>query len=141
MLFIIDEASGVADPIMEAVLGTLSGENNKLLMCGNPTRNAGTFFDAFNADRAQYQCHTVSSRNSPRTNKDNIASLDRKYGKDNNVVRVRVDGEFPEQDDDVFIILSIIEQCGSKIYELPDDVLHPFIVFGVDVARLLPCRL
>lgn len=135
MLFIIDEASGVADPIMEAVLGTLSGENNKLLMCGNPTRNSGTFFDAFNADRAQYQCHTVSSRNSPRTNKDNIASLDRKYGKDSNVVRVRVDGEFPEQDDDVFIILSIIEQCGSKIYELPDDALHPFIVFGVDVAR------
>ncbi|MDE7313579.1 MAG: DEAD/DEAH box helicase family protein [Eubacterium sp.] len=135
MLFIIDEASGVADPIMEAVLGTLSGENNKLLMCGNPTRNSGTFFDAFNADRAQYQCHTVSSRNSPRTNKDNIASLDRKYGKDSNVVRVRVDGEFPEQDDDVFIILSIIEQCGSKIYELSDDASHPFIVFGVDVAR------
>ena len=34
MLFIVDEASGVADPIMEAILGTLSGSNNKLLMCG-----------------------------------------------------------------------------------------------------------
>ena len=30
-LFIVDEASGVADPIMEAILGTLSGDNNKLL--------------------------------------------------------------------------------------------------------------
>ena len=29
MLFIVDEASGVADPIMEAILGTLSGGNNK----------------------------------------------------------------------------------------------------------------
>lgn len=38
MLFIVDEASGVADPIMEAILGTLSGANNKLLMCGNPTK-------------------------------------------------------------------------------------------------------
>ena len=31
MLFIVDEASGVADPIMEAITGTLAGENNKLL--------------------------------------------------------------------------------------------------------------
>ena len=38
MLFIIDEASGVADPIMEAIYGTLSGVNNKLLMMGNPTK-------------------------------------------------------------------------------------------------------
>ena len=37
MLFIVDEASGVAEPIMEAILGTLSGGNNKLLLCGNPT--------------------------------------------------------------------------------------------------------
>lgn len=135
MLFIVDEASGVADPIMEAILGTLSGENNKLLMCGNPTKTSGTFFDAFNADRAQYRLHTVSSRNSSRTNKDNIASLDRKYGRESNVVRVRVDGEFPNQEDDVFIMLSVIEQCGSKLYELPDDKGMPYIMFGVDVAR------
>lgn len=118
MLFIVDEASGVADPIMEAVLGTLSGENNKLLMCGNPTRNSGTFYDAFHADRAQYICHTVSSRDSSRTNKDNIASLDRKYGKKSNVVRVRVDGEFPLQEDDVFMQLAWIE--GSIKTELQD---------------------
>ena len=103
MLFIVDEASGVADPIMEAILGTLSGNNNKLLLCGNPTRTSGIFYDAFTIDRKMYKHHTVSSRNSPRTNKENILSLERKYGKDSNVVRVRVDGEFPTQDDDVFV--------------------------------------
>ena len=66
MLFIVDEASGVADPIMEAILGTLSGANNKLLMCGNPTRTSGTFYDAFNVDRSIYRCHTVSSADSKR---------------------------------------------------------------------------
>lgn len=121
MLFIVDEASGVADPIMEAILGTLSGENNKLLLCGNPTRTSGAFYDAFTIDRVIYKCHTVSSRNSPRTNKDNIASLERKYGKNSNVVRVRVDGEFPEQDDDVFIPISYLEQsCRTDI---SDDTL------------------
>lgn len=133
MLFIIDEASGVADPIMEAILGTLSGANNKLLMCGNPTRKSGTFFDAFNADRAIYKCHTVSSLDSPRTNKENIASLIRKYGEDSNVVRVRVKGEFPNQEDDVFIALSTIEH--SCMLDLSEDMPIKRIAFGVDVAR------
>lgn len=135
MLFIVDEASGVADPIMEAILGTLTGENNKLLMCGNPTRTSGTFYDAFHADRALYKYHTVSSADSQRTNKQNIESLIRKYGRESNVVLVRVFGEFPKQEDDVFITLSSIEQCGSKVYELPEDKGMPYIIFGVDVAR------
>ena len=135
MLFIIDEASGVADPIMEAVLGTLSGENNKLLMCGNPTKTSGTFYDSHTRDRALYKCHTVSSADSKRTNKENIESLIRKYGWDSNVVRVRVRGEFPNQEDDVFIALSTIEQCGSRLFELPEDSRLPHIIFGVDVAR------
>ncbi|MFC6546023.1 hypothetical protein ACFQBN_04800, partial [Cohnella cellulosilytica] len=36
MLFVVDEASGVADPILETILGTLTGEDNKLAMFGNP---------------------------------------------------------------------------------------------------------
>ena len=134
MLFIVDEASGVADPIMEAILGTLSGENNKLLLCGNPTKTSGTFYDSHTRDRALYKCHTVSSEESTRTNKENIESLIRKYGWESNVVRVRVRGLFPNQEDDVFIALSIIEQCGSKLYELGENRL-PHMIFGVDVAR------
>lgn len=135
MLFIVDEASGVADPIMEAILGTLSGENNKLLMCGNPTKTSGTFYDSHTADRKLYKCHTVSSVDSKRTNKENIESLIQKYGWDSNVVRVRVRGEFPDQEDDVFIPLSLIESCGSRLYELSEGDLLPNIILGVDVAR------
>jgi len=130
MLFIIDEASGVADSIMEAINGTLSGENNKLLMCGNPTKTSGTFFDSFHRDRDRHKCHVVSSRNSKRTNKENIEFLVLKYGEESNVVRVRVDGEFPLQDDSAFINISTIEAAISKE---PD--LNGNITFGVDVAR------
>lgn len=135
MLFIVDEASGVAEPIMEAVLGTLTGENNKLLLCGNPTRTSGTFYDSHTRDRALYKCHTVSSMDSTRTNRESIDSLIRKYGWDSNVVRVRVRGEFPNQEDDVFISLTMIEQCSSRIYELPEELEMPFIILGCDVAR------
>lgn len=133
MLFIVDEASGIAEPIMEAILGTLSGGNNKLLLCGNPTKTSGTFYDSHNKDRGLYRCHTVSSEDSTRTNKESIKSLIKKYGYDSNVVRVRVRGLFPKQEDDVFITLDLIElaiRTGKN-----EIVKRTRIALGVDVAR------
>lgn len=138
MLFIIDEASGVADPIMEAILGTLSGGNNKLLMCGNPTKTTGTFYDAFYSSRWMYKCHTVSSEESPRTSKDNIKALIDRFGYDSNVVRVRVRGLFPKQEDDVFISLQLLEDAVKleiDVEDLEDKQPPDRIDIGVDVAR------
>lgn len=141
MLFIVDEASGVADPIMEAILGTLTGDNNKLLMCGNPTRTSGTFYEAFHKDRTLYACRTVSCRSTSRANKDNIESLIRKYGEKSNVVRVRVDGEFPEQEDDVFTPLDWIE--GSVSTDISDNTAKVLGIYrnaagkrGKDVGQI-----
>ena len=131
MLFIVDEASGIAEPIMEAILGTLSGGNNKLLLCGNPTKTSGTFYDSHNKDRGLYCCHTVSSEDSIRTNKESIKTLIRKYGYDSNVVRVRVRGLFPKQEDDVFIMLDLIERATRT----ERNELIKRIALGVDVAR------
>jgi hypothetical protein len=153
MLFLVDEASGVADPIMEAITGTLSGDNNKLLLMGNPTKTSGTFYDSHTADRSLYQCHTVNAEHVSRTNKDNIAAMKRKYGDRSNVVRVRVYGEFPEQEDDVFIPISWLEQSVKTeisvktakalgIYKDDKGVRQPQdcsgvykIEIGCDVAR------
>lgn len=132
MLIIVDEASGVEDDIMEAVLATLSGKNNKLLMCANPTRTTGTFYDSHNRDRGMYKCHRVSSLDSTRTNKENIASFIRKYGEHSNVVKVRVYGDFPAQEDDTFIPLSLIEQ--TTLNELEIEKINRASL-GVDVAR------
>ena len=133
MLFIVDEASGVADPIMEAILGTLSGANNKLLMCGNPTRTSGTFYDSHTRDRNLYKLHKVSSLDSIRTNKDNIQSIINKYGMNSNVVRVRVLGEFPDQEDDVFIPFSLVMRSVETDYE--PKAAPEVISIGCDVAR------
>jgi len=135
MLFIVDEASGVADPIMEAILGTLSGENNKLLMCGNPTKTSGIFYDSHTRDRDMYRTHRVNAEDSPRTNKENIAALKRKYGADSNFVRVRVFGEFPMQEDDVFIPLQLIEESIQAGRDYVPAVAPELIHIGCDVAR------
>ncbi|WP_286080635.1 AAA family ATPase [Parablautia intestinalis] len=137
MLFVVDEASGVADCIMEAILGTLTGEDNKLLLMGNPNRIDGVFYDAFNKDRDKFKTHTVSSRDSKRTSRDNIAMLESKYGKDSDVCRVRIDGQFPKGALDSFISLETVELACSKdnrIRQADIDAAKTLHI-GVDVAR------
>lgn len=137
MMIVVDEASGVSDPIMEAILGTLTGADNKLLLMGNPNRIEGVFFDAFNKDRDKFKTHTVSSRDSKRTSKDNIEMLESKYGKDSDVCRVRIDGQFPKGALDSFISLETVELACSSLNKLEQadvdaaQILH----VGVDVAR------
>ena len=76
---------------------------------------------------------TVSSRDSPRTNKENIAALEQKYGVNSNVVRVRVDGLPPLAEDDVFIPISIAEKATMN--EPVEHIRPSRLAIGVDVAR------
>lgn len=132
MLFVVDEASGVADNIMEAILGTLTGHENKLLLCGNPTKTSGVFYDSHNSDRDMYKTHKVSSMDSPRTSEQNIQMLLRKYGKDSDVARVRIFGDFPKGEADSLISLEVAEQAAETIVDISNEyTLH----VGVDVAR------
>jgi phage terminase large subunit len=135
MLIVVDEASGVADPIMEAILGTLSGFDNKLLLCGNPNNIEGVFYDSHNTDRDKWRCHKVSSYDSKRTNKDNIDMILSKYGEDSDVARVRIYGEFPKGSLDSFISLEIVE--FAKDLTIRKAALSYINVghIGVDVAR------
>ena len=135
MLIVVDEASGVADPIMEAVLGTLTGDDNKLLMCGNPNRLEGVFYDSHHNDRDKFKVHKVSSMDSTRTSKDNIEMLLSKYGKNSDVARVRIYGEFPKGALDSLISMDSVEYAVNSI--IPDSSIKDSIVahIGVDVAR------
>lgn len=133
MLFIVDEASGVDEEVLEAIRGTLSGVNNKLLFVGNPTKTTGMFYDSHTSERASWATMTVDSAKSIRTDKENIKSIIAKYGEESNIVRVRVHGLFPLAEDDVFIPISMVEQSIAtdvSVKEVPD-----IIDIGCDVAR------
>lgn len=141
LLFVVDEGSGVDREIFEVIEGTLSGSNNKLLVLGNPTKTDGYFYDIFNGSSTGWSNVTVSSRDSKRTNKKNIARLDAKYGKDSNVVRVRVDGLFPKNTQEKIISLETVEKAmGLGDYREPlmnmsEVNSNPILNIGVDVAR------
>lgn len=133
LLFVIDEAPGVEDDIYQPVIGALSGVNNKLLMCGNPTKRNGFFFDAFNVDASLYNLFTLNSEDSPLVSKEYCEFIARKWGKDSDVYRVRVLGLFPKSNPDAFIPADWIEQVMKK--RIIINFTPKIIQIGVDIAR------
>ncbi|MCI8486050.1 MAG: terminase [Clostridia bacterium] len=133
LLYIIDEASGVKDVVFEPVLGSLSTQDAKLIMCGNPTQLSGFFFDSHNKNRSIYSTFKVSGENSKRVSKDYVQMIIDMYGLDSDVYRVRVAGEFPKAMPDSFIQLDWVEDCSLKVPNRTYPVDR--IDIGVDVAR------
>jgi hypothetical protein len=135
VLYIIDEASGVSDSIFEPVLGSLSTEGAKLLMCGNPTNLTGFFYDSHHKNSNVYSTFHIDGRQSERVSKEFVSTIKNMYGEDSDVFRVRVAGEFPLAENDVFIPLSLIEKSiqHGEDYEPPNP--PTLIHIGCDVAR------
>jgi len=133
VLYIIDEASGVDDKIFEPVLGALSTPGSKLLMCGNPTQLQGFFYESHTKNRASYKTFHLDARDSTRVSQDFVDTIIRMYGEDSDVFRVRVAGEFPLAEDDVFIPLPLVEKSIHTEYrpKITPDQIH----IGCDVAR------
>lgn len=131
LLFVIDEASGVPELIFEAAEGALSTPNARVLLLGNPTVTHGTFYASHHKDRASYTALHFRSQDSPLVDPQYRARLVRKWGENSNVVRVRADGDFPTQADDVLISLELTEPCLTREC-VPGDGLRKL---GVDVAR------
>lgn len=132
MLFICEEASGIPDVVFQVGEGSLSTKGAKVIMCGNPTRADGYFYDAFHSDRAQWHCITVSCEDADTVSEKFIGDMSAKYGDDSNIYRVRVLGEFPTQSDDVLVPLHLVESAVKRDIEAASSTP---IVWGLDVAR------
>lgn len=133
VLYIIDEASGVKDAIFEPVLGALSTAGARLLMCGNPTQLQGFFYESHTKNRAAYSAFHVDGRKSSRVSQEYVDRIIRMYGEDSNVFRVRVAGDFPLAEDDVFIPLYLVEK--SIMTEFSPRKNPNILRIGCDVAR------
>lgn len=133
ILYIIDEASGVDDRVFEPVLGALSTPGARLLMCGNPTQLSGFFYDSHHKNRSSYATFHVDGRDSSRVSEDFIRTIITMYGEDSDVFRVRVAGDFPKQENDVYIPLPLVEKSIMTDWKEPE---HPALIhIGCDVAR------
>ena len=65
LLIIVDEAAGVPEFAYDAISGCMTTENVKLLLIGNPTTLAGTFYNAFHKNRHLYETIRISAFDTP----------------------------------------------------------------------------
>jgi len=131
LLFVVDEASAVPEEVFEAAEGALSTPGARVLLLGNPTRTSGTFYLSHTRNRGTYTTLHFRSDESPLVDPAYRPALVRKWGEESNVVRVRADGEFPRQEDDVLISLELTEPCTTRDPRPGEGVRR----LGVDVAR------
>jgi phage terminase large subunit len=130
LLIVADEASGISDNIFETGQGTLSTEGSFAILTSNPTRLSGFFYETHHRLKERWATISVNGEDCPLVSKQFIDDIIQQYGRDSNVYRVRVQGEFPLAEDDVVVPMELCET--AKVREVEP---YGLMVWGVDVAR------
>lgn len=141
LLYLADEASGIPDPIFEAIEGNRAG-GAKLAMFSNPTKNEGEHFEAFHAKKAFYFTITISSEESPNVVTGSVvvpglcerAWVEEKkaeHGEDSPYYQIRVRGLHALGDDGKIISAAVIADAENR---WPDTVGEGQLWIGLDPA-------
>lgn len=128
--YIADEASGIDQSVFDVIEGALTGDSFIFIMTSNPTRTTGTFFDSHNKKRSSYQALHFDSEKSSNVNKQWVKDMEAKYGRDSDVFRVRVNGDFPNINATGLFNLRDLEEAVKRKADASGSV-----VMSVDVAR------
>jgi len=130
VLLIVDEASGVAEPIFEAGAGFMTGAESYTLLIGNPNSPTGTFYRSHqggNWARFHIAAHDVPPH---ILAPEYIERARADWGEDNPAYQVRVLGEFPAEGDDTLIGLRYVTAAQEASLEAEGEV-----IVGADIAR------
>jgi hypothetical protein len=141
ILIIVDEASGVEEPIYAAIEGCLTGPNPKLLLIGNPNNAVGSFFESFRSPLYAAGRFHIQAADVPEYLLPPAWAAERlqEWGADSPLYQVRVLGNFPEQGEDSLISLQWVEAAQEReIDRVGGDGVganSAACELGVDVAR------
>lgn len=117
-----EEASGLDRQIIETIQGTLSNTEGSYLwlQIGNPNTRSCAFYDTFYAPTSVWTKLHWNGEETPETaffsQRRNTEVAD-EFGKDSDVYRVRVKGEFPSLDPNAMLSMEQLIEC-TKIQAL-----------------------
>jgi len=141
LLYIIDEASGVPDLIFEAIEGNRAG-GARIVLFSNPTRTEGEFYeshtkkalrlDARGRSVGFYKTIQVSSEETPNVKQrrkvipglatyEYIEEKKREWGEDSPIYKVRIKGEFVENEDGKILSLHDLTMAEARWDDAPDE--------------------
>jgi phage terminase large subunit len=140
VMWLLDETGDYPDSVMPTCEAIFSGEPKEahIIQAGNPTRRSGPLFRAWvkreDADR-MWEVISITAdpddpNRTPRVSTKHALEQIKEYGRDNPWVRVKIFGEFPDQDFNALISEDEVRAAFNRHYRAP---VGPKIL-GVDIA-------
>lgn len=158
LFVIVDEASGVEEPMWEAIFGN-AASNARICAISNPTRLSGTYYDAFHSKREAWALVHISSLDTPNFHGGRVEGLAMpewvermkvQWGYPSPHFDVRILGNFPSQAENAVVPFDLVEASIAARAEwdaAKHDEPRELLSLGVDVARFgddstvfVPCR-
>jgi phage terminase large subunit len=131
MIYVVDEASGVPDPVFRPIEGSMTGMVNFALVIFNPTKRTGYAMDTQQKHRDEWITLQWSGEDSELVPADLFSRDEAKYGRQSNWFRIRRLGLPPIQQDDAVIPWEWAEAC-TDLDLVPDPL--DLRVAGLDVS-------
>lgn len=143
MTVVVEEMSGVADDILNTMIGTCSQEDNLIMGIGNPSRREGYFFRAFmdpivsqNWKRNVRLSRKKLSEERPELCSPHaIAALLLEWGPDSDAYLVNVLGEFPKIGGDTVLPMEWVRKAMESDMLEAVKVDPSVRVLALDFAR------
>lgn len=134
MLMLIDESSGVPDPVLEPLERTMTGKFNIAIQTFNPNKNSGYAIDSqYGVMSKHWVKLRWNAEESSLVTRDSISKALDKYGsRDSDGYRVNVLGLPPESGEDVLIPYSWVSEATTRDRK-PDKTDGRLL--GLDPAR------
>lgn len=140
----LDEASDIPDPTFESLIGTLTGPVNIAVIVFNPIYSTGyaARTHLVEEEKRNWLLFTMNAEESPLVSRSSIEKMLARGGRDSNLYRVNVLGEFPKSESDVLIPDEYVRAAVTRAKfpaefsaAHPQDANHvPYVVLGIDVA-------
>lgn len=141
-MFVVDEASGVPDPVFKPLEGTMTGVCNFALIIFNPTKTSGFALDTHTKEQSQWISLRWNAEESENVSREHIEFMRNKYVKDgdpeeSNIYRIRVLGLPPKSEEGKLIPWDWIESAATeeRMEQMKEalDGYDPY-KFGVDIG-------
>jgi phage terminase large subunit len=143
VLVLTDEASGIPDRFFEVLGSSLAGSGGTARKCyiSNPTRTTGEFYRSHTTNAHLFKCLHVSSEDTPNARGTGeipglagpewIAEKKLEYGDDSALYRIRVKGEFVENEVGQIISVALLSEAESRWADTPAE---GNLCIGIDPA-------
>lgn len=140
LLYLVDEAKGVADPIYDGIDGACT-EGGQRMYVSTPGSRLGKFYQSHHGRISHFfdVVHT-NGETAPRVSRSWVEKKRAEWGEDSSIYIAKVRGEFPQEGDDVLYPLDFIDEANRAFLEQDEEGTpavkhgaHPII--GCDVAR------